>query len=218
MIIIFNRKYYKNEKYWTPSDKTTYYICKKCGFHQEFNINEIISNVGVFLAYFVEGDDIKRVKEMEEGNQRCIFCDSETKPPKPAKNELSEHAILKLFVKPKKRFLGYFCKVCRRAYYLPIRITKWEKSEYFKRKERVELLRPLSGQLIQADKEKHPLYDKNLGIITDNRYLDCIGGFTTTSGFPSNSDNDTTYTIQIRKSKINRIMKYLQKQDVRIIR
>src|SRR3989442_3486442 len=118
LLPVFTRDYYKKDGYWTHTDKTAYYICKKCGYHDEFSLNRIISNTGFFWAYFVEDLDVKAVEELDDNqNRTCVICEQSTKPPRPAQNEIFHPAITKLFLKkPKKRFLGYFCAVCRRAY------------------------------------------------------------------------------------------------------
>lgn len=215
LLIIFNRENYYKKGSWSHKDKTSYYICKKCGYHQKFNTNDIISNAGIFFAFFVSDEDVKKMKNMQNS---CIFCDSISKPPYPAKNELSEHAVLKLFVKPKKRFLGYFCKVCRRAYYIPNRIMKWEKSNFFEKGKKVDLLNPLTGQLPMGIKEKHTKWNPTRKLIIDIRYLDCIGNFVTSEGFPIGETDRQTITIQVPKTKIKHLRKYLEKHKILIVR
>lgn len=215
LMIVFTIKNYHTISSWTHKDQTMFYICKKCGFHQKFNSNEIISNAGVFHAYFVTNEDHKKLKNIES---KCIFCDSITKPPHPKEGEVSERAIVKLWVKPKKRLLGYFCKVCRSAYYIPNRMMKWEKSDFFEKRKKIDLLNPLTGQTPIGIKEKHPKWDPKRKLIVDIRYLDYIGNFVTGEGFPIYDDNSQTLTIQVPKTKMKYLRKYLDKHKISIVR
>lgn len=218
LISVFTRDHYK-KKYWTHVDKTAYYICKKCGYHDEFSLNRIISNAGVFWAYFIEDHDINAVKELDEKKKKtCVICEQTTKPPIPAENEISHPAITKLYLKkPKKRFLGYFCAVCRRAYYLPIRAVKWEKSKFFQKKKSEDLLNPLNTQLSEKVLVEHPKYNENVKLVQDKRSLDCIGNFTTTKGVPFSDPDMPMVTITIPRNIYKRTLNNLQKSGCEII-
>lgn len=220
LLSIFTRDHYKKDKYWTHADKTAYYICKKCGFHDEFSLNRIISNTGFFWAFFVEGIDLDTVKELDEEQKRiCVFCEQSTKPPRPAQNEIFHPAITMLYLKkPKKRFLGYFCAVCRRAYYLPIKIIKWEKSEFFKKQTSEDLLNPLNAQLPKEVQKNHPKYNKRVKLIQDKRILDCIGNFLTTKGIDFMDPDKSIMTITIPRNKYKRTISYLKKTGCEIVR
>lgn len=220
LLPVFTRDHYKKDGYWTHADKTAYYICKKCGYHDEFSLNRIISNAGVFWAYFVEDQDVKAVEDLNNNqNQNCVFCCCSTKPPRPAKNELFHPAITKLFLKkPKKRFLGYFCAVCRRAYYLPIRVIKWEQSEFFVKKKPEDLLNPLNGQLPERVREEHDRYNKLVKLIQDKRVLDCIGNFVTTKGAPFGDPDKAMVTILIPRNKYKRAINNFKKIGYKIVR
>src|SRR3989442_5602796 len=88
LLPVFTRDHYKKDGYWTHTDKTAYYICKKCGFHDEFSLNRIISNTSFFCAFFVKDTDVSAVKELDDYKKRiCVICEQSTKPPMPAKNE-----------------------------------------------------------------------------------------------------------------------------------
>src|SRR2546426_2906511 len=87
LLSVFTRDHYKKDdrndndkrKYWTHSDKTAYYICKKCGFHDEFALNRIIMNANFFWAYFVRDQDIQAVKELDNKQKRnCVICQYST--------------------------------------------------------------------------------------------------------------------------------------------
>lgn len=220
LLSIFTRDYYQKEKIWTHTDKTAYYICKKCGFHDEFSLNRIISNAGQFWAYFVADQDIKSVMKLDNKQKRtCVYCEQTTKPPLPDKNEIFHPAITKLYLKkPKKRFLGYFCAVCRRAYYLPLKPIKLEKSTFFKKGNLEDLLNPLNAQLPESLRVTHPKYDKQTKLIQDKRRLDCIGGFTTTKGISFGNPDHTITTISIPKKKYEKIIRLLKKSNCEIVR
>lgn len=220
LLPVFTRDHYKKDGYWTHADKTAYYICKKCGYHDEFSLNRIISNAGVFWAFFVEGPDVNVVKELDYDHRRiCVICEQSTKPPMPAENEIFHPAITKLYLKkPKKRLLGYFCAVCRRAYYLPIKIIKWEKSEFFQKKKSEDLLNPLNSQLPEKIRQKHPKYNERVKLIQNKRVLDSIGNFTTAKGADYGDPDKSIITITIPRNKYKRTINNLKKIGCEIVR
>lgn len=225
-------------QYSTHSNKTVFRLCKKCGNHSDFRLDEIIEKTGFYLACFVP--EFKEQLKGLKGKQApiCVICSKNKDPPDQQKN--TKNAIIKLYLDSSIPF-GYFCRICERAYYLPIKKIKWQKHNSFKHS-RIDLLNPLNkwykhellkvnrklksireelkkGEIMPKLKQElkpHPRFNQDSGLIQWFMNLDSIGPFMTTKGAPTD-EIENLHSVSIPKRKYQKIMKILRENNCTVL-
>ena len=131
-------------------DLTVFYICKKCAWMYELNQivypnpKSIFKDQRSFLYIYLPNDEVK-MKELKKLNKKrrpaCIECGKEDFPFTeyttelegkkvrayiPTGKSLSKPCVVKLYLKKGRKYLGYYCHSCKRAYCVP-ELINWEK-------------------------------------------------------------------------------------------
>lgn len=232
--IEYNVNEKKKESYSTHSNKTVFRLCKKCGNHSDFRLNEIKEKTGFYLACFIPDEFEKALKNLKgTKTPSCVIC-SQNKDPPNRPNEITKAAIIRLYLDSSKPF-GYFCRVCERAYYLPIKRIKWQNHNSFKHSrinvlERLnywyskdlaktnDKLKPLREKLSKGEKmpklplklKPHSRFNEDTGLIQWFMNLDSIGPFSTVGeGAPIGDPNIEYHTVGFPKRKAKKMISSL---------
>jgi len=238
LVTVYTIEYQINN---THSNKTVFRLCKKCGHHSDFRLDGIIEKTGFYLACFIPNEFVKLLKELKGvKTPSCVIC-SQNKDPPTRPKEKTKDAIIRLYLDSSNLF-GYFCRVCERAYYLPIRKIKWQNHNLFKHS-RIDLLNPLNkwyhqelikvNRKLKSMKEKlrkgekmpkikpelkpHPRFNQDSGLIQWFMNLDSIGPFITTEGASIDSLDMIMKTIMIPRNIYKRTLNNLKKSGCEIM-
>ncbi len=204
--------------YRTHADKTAFYICKKCASMSNFRLEQI-QRCGVFWIFLVEKKDVKSLRELEgKKKPSCIYCEQHTDSPRPSKKEITKPSVTRLYLNPNREYIGYFCSVCRRVYAIKLNRIDWKNADInYTKAETVNVLGPLNSFLPSKEKEKHPRFDKDKGLVT--RYLEfkAVGGYVPYTPIKE-TDPRQLVSMYMPRNKIKRISKWLEKRGCKIIR